>query len=297
MELPQYYLQVLDHLSEGVYIVNLERKIFYWNQPAAAITGFSAEEVVHFHCYNNILDHRDENMQPLCQGGCALSWALEKGTPIEKSVFLRHKEGHRIPVEIKVAPVLDGDGGVVGAVEIFSDASAHFRLEQINKQLRRMIRVDLLTRIPNRRAILEALEREFQRYRRYGTPFSVIFVDIDHFKQVNDGFGHVAGDKTLRWFAGEISRRLRKSDIMGRYGGEEFLILLPATGSPQAVKTAEDLRADIEAAPCPATEKRLTASFGVTGIREGDSVESLLERVDAALYSSKREGRNRVTEL
>jgi diguanylate cyclase (GGDEF)-like protein len=187
------------------------------------------------------------------------------------------------------------EGEIVGAVEVFSDATHAVQIEKLNESLRQLIHVDPLTRIPNRLALIESLEREFQRYRRYGTVFSVVFADIDHFKKVNDTFGHAAGDGALQWFARKISTSLRKADLVGRYGGEEFLVILPATDAQAATQTAEHLRAHLAAAPCPYTESTITASFGVTAVNSGDRIESLIDRADAALYVSKRQGRNRVT--
>lgn len=298
MELaPEFYKQLLDHLREGVYFVDRERRILYWNSEAEAISGYTAGEVLHSFCYSNILDHVDEQMNPLCTGRCPLSHAMETGKAVEARVFLRHKGGHRVPVDIKVAPVRNGEGAVVGAVEVFSDATPAVQIEKVNEDLRQLIHIDPLTRIPNRRALMEALEREFQRFGRYGTVFSVIFIDIDHFKAVNDTFGHAAGDGTLQWFARRMGTSLRKSDMVGRYGGEEFVVLLPATEAEAAGQTAEHLRKHLSAAPCPYTETIITASFGVTEVRSSDSFNSLVERADAALYVSKRQGRNRVTRI
>lgn len=298
MELaPEFYKQMLDHLGEGVYFVDRDRRILYWNGEAESISGYSAGEVLHSFCYMNILDHVDEQMNSLCTTRCPLLRAMETGKGVEGRVFLRHKSGNRVPVDVKVAPVRDGRGEIVGAVEVFSDATSAVQVEKLNESLRQLIHIDPLTRIPNRLALIEALEREFQRFRRYGTVFSVIFADIDHFKGVNDTFGHAAGDGALQWFARKVRSFLRKADLVGRYGGEEFLILLPATEAGAAAHTAEQLRTHLSAGSCPYTESVITASFGVTGVGPEDSVQSLVDRADAALYVSKRQGRNRVTSL
>lgn len=298
MELtPGFYKQMLDHLAEGVYFVDSERRILYWNEKAAEISGYDATSMLGVCCQKSRLDHMDEELQSLCSGRCPLVQALETGKPVEARVFLRHKGGHRVPVDVKVAPMRDEEGRVVGAVELFSDATAAVQVEKLNASLQKLIHIDPLTRIPNRRALVEALERELQRFRRYGTAFSIAFADIDHFKTVNDTFGHAVGDEALQWFARKVSGSLRKTDLVGRYGGEEFVILLTATNVFAAERIAEQLRQHLSDAPCPCTETVITCSFGVTGVTGDDSVASLVDRADAALYLSKRQGRNRVTRL
>lgn len=296
MELdPAFYKHLLDHLAEGVYFVDRERRILYWNRGAEAISGYAAEDVIGTRCSDAILEHVDDCMTFLCKGNCPLARAIDSGQPVEKRVFLLHKEGHRIPVDVKVAPVRDEKGEIAGAVEVFSDATAVVQVEKLNRELQKLIHVDPLTRVPNRRALMAALEREFLRFNRYATPISVIFADIDHFKKVNDTLGHTAGDGALQWVARKLSTSVRKTDMVGRYGGEEFVILLPATPPEAALVTAEHMREQISASPCPYTESVITISFGVTAARSGDNISSLLDRADAALYASKREGRNRVT--
>jgi len=290
-----FHKQVLDHLAEGVYFVDPERKILYWNQAAEQISGFSAGEVLGSHCFNQVLNHVDDQMQPLCTEHCPLTKAMQSRQSTSERAFLHHKNGHRVPVNIKVNPVISPAGEVIGAVEIFSDATPFLELESLNGELQRMIRIDPLTRIPNRKAFFETLQQEMLRFRRYGTPFAVIFSDIDFFKEVNDRFGHKTGDRTLQWFARELQSGLRRVDMISRFGGEEFLMLLPATSAVAACSTAEKLRAQVSANTCPETGKILTASFGVAAVETEDDPESLVERADRALYRSKKNGRNQVT--
>jgi len=291
----EFHKQVLDHLAEGVYFVDTQRKVLYWNHAAELLSGYSAEEVVGSYCYDQILNHVNERLEPLCTGHCPLTIAIENREMIIERAFLHHKNGHRVPVNIKVNPVVNQDGTVIGAVEIFSDATPYLELEGMNRELEKTIRIDPLTKIPNRRAFREVILQEFQRYRRYATPFAVVFTDIDYFKKVNDRFGHKVGDRTLQWFARKLVSGLRKVDAISRYGGEEFLMLLPSTHPEAAVRTAEKLRALVAQRPCPETGQILTASFGVASIEPKDTPESLIERADRGLYLSKKAGRNQVT--
>ena len=164
-------------------------------------------------------------------------------------------------------------------------------LDEKNHALEVMTRTDRLTGLANRRRLEEALTTEVLRARRYGKPFSVILLDIDHFKDVNDVFGHQAGDNVLIAIAGLLTRTARETDVVGRYGGEEFLLVCPETETPVVAALAERLRKEFAATDFPLVG-RVTSSFGVAEFTQGDSMESLLERADQALYRAKDSGRN-----
>lgn len=157
----------------------------------------------------------------------------------------------------------------------------------------RLLLVDKLTGLCNRRMLDQCLQREVQRSERYPTPFSVIFLDIDHFKSVNDDHGHLAGDRFLVGFAALVARRLRKTDQFGRWGGEEFLIVCSNTGIDEAALLAEAIRADIETADFGLAAAQ-TVSAGVTAHRPGDDEARLIQRADRMLYTAKQRGRNRI---
>jgi len=164
--------------------------------------------------------------------------------------------------------------------------------------LREQATIDALTKVWNRGTILEILEREVSRTARAGTPMGVALVDLDHFKLVNDRYGHIAGDSALRETARRMKRLCRNYDSLGRYGGEEFLLILPGCDGPAARKQAERLRLELESNPLSLGEEKLelTASFGVTSLNSHSEAEpsSVLRIADKAMYRAKREGRNRV---
>lgn len=165
--------------------------------------------------------------------------------------------------------------------------------------LERNLFTDDLTGLFNRRYLSVRIPSEIARALRYGTELSLIMVDVDHFKSINDNFGHPAGDDVLQAVAVTIAQSIRASDVALRYGGEEFLIMATSTNKAGALCLAERLRLKIEALPIFVEHRRelhISISLGVASLRGGDDIHSLLRRADAALYCAKRRGRNRVCE-
>lgn len=166
-------------------------------------------------------------------------------------------------------------------------------LEASNREITKLSQTDRLTQLPNRARLEQVLEENLQRARRYATPFAVIMLDIDHFKQVNDTYGHLVGDGVLVATAGLLSSHTRTIDTVCRWGGEEFLMVIPSATLNDATLLAEKLRAAIAAHVFPVVG-HWTASFGVTAFVPEDDAEKMLHRADVALYAAKHSGRNRV---
>jgi diguanylate cyclase (GGDEF)-like protein/PAS domain S-box-containing protein len=174
---------------------------------------------------------------------------------------------------------------------IVMDISERKRLEE---KLRRLAITDPLTGAFNRRYLLQVMETEISRVRRYARPLSLIMFDIDHFKRINDAFGHEQGDAVLKGVAARVRERLRHSDIFVRWGGEEFMILATETALNQAVALAETLRTALRQSP-HADVGPVTASFGVAEYRPGETLDQWLKRVDDLVYQVKREGRDHIS--
>lgn len=172
---------------------------------------------------------------------------------------------------------------------------AYQQLQVNENRIRELMLTDALTGIANRRALNERLTEELQRIQRYGNGIAVIMTDIDHFKKVNDTYGHTTGDEVLKCFAKILNHEMRASDFVARFGGEEFIMLLPNTHKEGAVQFAERLRELIMGYAIPDLPQRITASFGVTTVSGNEQTIAILDRVDRALYHSKEHGRNCVT--
>jgi len=167
-------------------------------------------------------------------------------------------------------------------------------LQRSNRQILETSRTDPLTGAANRRRFDERLQEELERLKRSGPGLSLALADVDHFKQVNDEFGHPAGDAVLKALVQTMRAGTRPYDLVARWGGEEFVILLPQTDAEAAVVVAERIRMGFAGQIVPAVNRAITVSFGIAAAMPGDSAETLLARADAALYQAKAGGRNRV---
>ena len=292
------YTWLLDSLYDGAYCVDGDRRITYWNPSAERLTGFSAGEVCGNRCAANLLNHVDASGVNLCQSMCPLAQTMLDGEAREASVYLHHRDGHRMPVQVRVAPLLGSDGEIIGGIELFSDASLLEVLRQRVKELESLAYLDALTGIANRRFLDDILHQRFEEWQRQGWTFGVLMADIDHFKSVNDRYGHVVGDEVLRMVSQTLAHNCRAFDIIGRWGGEEFVGVFPHVSAHLLQQLTERLCHLVAASflTLPKTEPiSVTISLGATVVRPGDTVDLLLQRADRALYRSKAQGRNCVT--
>ena len=296
---PDFFRALLDNFSDGVYFVDPERRITYWNKGAERISGYAAGEVVGSFCFDEILMHVNAAGNRLCQNGCPLAATLADGEPHEAEVFLHHRDGHRVPVQVRVAPVRDRGGRITGAVEIFNDNTAGLAALQRIEELQAVAYIDALTGVANRAFTEITLRAKLEELDRYAWPFGVIFIDIDRFKDVNDSHGHDIGDRVLATVARTLAGNARSFDLVGRWGGEEFLVVAVNLDGPKLLALAERFRLLTagSAVPTGAGNVAVTVSIGATLARPGEGAGAVVKRADAAMYASKRSGRNCVTLL
>jgi len=291
------FKHVVDGLPDGVYFTDRDRRIIYWNRAAEAISGYTAQEVLGKQCSDNFLMHVDESGCQLCIGDCPLSHTLADGLPHRADVYLHHKSGHRVPVEVRVRPIWDGNGEVVGAMEIFNDNSRQRALRERAKELAKFAFLDPASQVGNRSYLEQQLSQHLDQFLTFGAPFGVVLADLDKFKEVNDTYGHAAGDSVLATIAKTMSNCLRASDVVGRWGGDEFMAILPGVTRPFLANVSEKLRRLVAQSPVPVDDRQIqvTISVGAAMVAPGDSAESLLKRADKQLYVSKQSGRHRVS--
>lgn len=293
----KFFKELMDNLYDGVYFVDNERRINYWNNGAQRITGYTAQEVIGTLCNYNKLDHVSDSGKHLCNDGCPLLATIQDGQPREAEVHLRHAEGYRVPVLVRTSPIRDENQQIIGAVEVFSNNQSMFKIRRKVDQLEEIVLHDALTGLGNRTFLDMKIRSAISEYQRHGLPFGLLFIDIDHFKSVNDTYGHNEGDKVLRNVARTLSGHLRNVDACGRWGGEEFIALLLDLDAQNLSHIAVKLLAMIESSnlKIDGQDVNVTASIGATLVQENDNLESLIERADALMYQSKLGGRNQVT--
>lgn len=213
-----------------------------------------------------------------------------------------HRRGDRLLVvgEYDVAEMERLNAQVIELNEQLASAQrdlsrSNRKLQESETRLMTLSLTDPLTGLANRRRLMEFLQNEIERNKRYAEPFSIIMTDIDFFKKVNDGFGHDVGDEVLLAFASLLKEHVRSVDLVARLGGEEFIVVMPNTSLEGATTKAERLRAETELLYFDSMQRGVTASFGVADFSGADDANSLLKHVDEAVYASKHGGRNRVT--
>ena len=292
-----FYKDLLENLYDGVYFVDRERKITYWNKGAERISGYTKERIVGSFCYDNLLQHVTENGVQLCHNGCPLQATINDGKPREAEVYLRHVDGYRVPIWVRTSPIYDDQGEITGAVEIFSNNQTLTRMKRRVNRLEQTAVYDPLTQIGNRKHIEVKIKSALQEYEQTQIPFGVLFIDIDHFKDINDTFGHLTGDKVLRAVASTLRYNLRESDTCGRWGGEEFLALIFNINNKALKGIAETLRSLVEQTSITfeSNPPKVTISIGATLVRNEDTFETLVFRADKLMYESKLQGRNCVS--
>ena len=297
MDLNSNYKEILDKVFDGVYLVDRERRITFWNKGAERITGFQADMVVGKKCADNILNHINGEGVCLCLEGCPLEATILDGQPRQAEVFLHHAQGYRVPIVVHAEPIKDETGNVIGAVETFTDNSALFTVEKRANRLKEQVDQDVLTGIGSRLYIRNMLETGLMEVKNLHARIGLLYLDLDHFKGINDEFGHENGDKVLQMTANSIRHSLRAGDAVGRWGGEEFVAIINEADEKILKTVAEKLRVMILNSLLIIKDQlvQVTVSIGGTLMKNEDTPETAIQRADELMYQSKRNGRNRVT--
>lgn len=290
-----FYKDIIDNLYDGVYFVDRERIITYWNKGAERISGYSAGETVGRSCRDNLLNHVTANGIPLCLNHCPLAAVMEDGREREAEVFLHHANGHRMPVTVRATAMRDSTGRIIGAIESFSATTNLLHAQRELRELRHIAITDPVTGIGNRRHLDGRLSAAIAEFQENGSVAGLLFIDVDHFKHFNDNHGHKLGDKVLRMVAKTLRHSLRATDTVGRWGGEEFVAILYNMPNEAALRVAaEKVQAMVQYSrlDLDGQSHSVTISVGGTLLRANDTPESFVARADQLMYQSKQAGRN-----
>lgn len=282
--------RAVEQSPTSVIITDLEGNITYVNPWFTALTGYTPEEII------------GENPRILKSGQTPSDvyrdlWVTINSGKVWKGELLNKKKNGDLYWEyVTIAPVLDHAGRMLNFIAVKVDITEQKRAE---KALQELAATDPLTGLFNRRHFFDIVNVILTEAMRYGYPVALLLFDIDHFKQVNDTYGHMAGDLALQHLVKAIRLSTRAADIAARFGGDEFIILLPQTDGTRAVHLAERLQDYLAENPVPNMEGRLSImlSIGIASLpvnQETISIDTLLEHADKALYDAKKAGRNRV---
>lgn len=290
--------QVLKNTFDAIYVVEVDGKISFWNKAAEEVTGYSWEFIRQKRCCKDFLIHIDEEGNQLCgTPACPIAQTIKAKKRIDMNAYILHEEGQRIPIQLRSIPLLNEEGTTIGVLEIFRDMSIRTSIKQRMEELLQLAMLDPVTGVGTRKYTEINLRGLLEEMKRYQWGFGVLFVDIDHFKRVNDEYGHDTGDVVLKMVAQTMAHNIRTFDIIGRWGGEEFVIVLVNITRAQLKVIAEKIRILVQHSSLHVgeTQVSVTISLGATMARERDTVESIIKRADRLMYKSKGKGRNTVT--
>lgn len=293
-------LYQLEESFDGFYVLNANREFIVWSRGLERVLDRPARNMLGRRWEPDMFGYAGELGQPLSELEIPIQQAWQNQTTQTGAMRVKQSPEVWLDVEIQTIPLLDEQGRLLGAAELYRDLQQTHNLPDDYKELKLAASRDPLTSVANRGELESQLDLLFDDYNdsKDAEPFCAIFLDIDFFKNINDTFGHTAGDQVLVDIARMMRQESYSGELVGRYGGEEFVILCPATTLDQAVRRAERLRESLENAKIGGISNyRVTASFGVAQVERKDSPQTLLDRADRALYQAKNTGRNKTVAL
>jgi diguanylate cyclase (GGDEF)-like protein/PAS domain S-box-containing protein len=294
---PELFKELLDHIGDGVYVSGQDRRVLYCNKAAIELTGYEPEEILGKTCRENGHCPVGHNGRSICEEGCLLSESLQDGATRRTKAFLLHKQGRRIPASVSVHPILAADGSIIGVVEILKDQSQREAARRKVEAMERLAFIDPLTQMPNRRSLEMSLQAALLEYKVTGIPFGALLIDLDKLKNINDSFGHVSGDYALNQVAKILRGTMRPTDTVGRWGGDEFLAILPGVSTAVLRQLADRCCNNVARDSFFSIDDQvisLSVSVGGTMARAKETAETLIARADDLMYEGKTAGRNRV---
>jgi diguanylate cyclase (GGDEF)-like protein/PAS domain S-box-containing protein len=293
-----FHQKLLDNMHDGIVFVGSNLQIFLWNRGAERLTGLAEEAVATRQWSVELVKFTDEVNKPLTDSECPVAYAIQNGVQSLRRLRIAGRAGKPVDVNAHAIPVIGPDGTRYGATLLLHDASTESTLEERCQWLHEKATKDPLTQVANRAEFARVHEQFVQAHLEKHLPCSLIITDLDHFKQINDTYGHPAGDDVLKEFADLLKVSCRPGDLVARYGGEEFVLLCADCNNTSAARRAEQIRGLLRHRPMDALGGRMiTASFGVTEIQPGDTPDTMLRRADRALLQAKEQGRDRVVQL
>lgn len=283
MNILQMQSIILDYMSDSIFVHDMQGQFLYVNKEAYESRGYTYDELMAM----SVKELDDPNEESVLKMKKNIEQMKANGF-VTFEVNHQRKDKSLIPVEIRSQVFVFNDEKVV--ISVARDISER---QKVHAQLRAMATTDALTSLYNRHKFELLFEIETQKQDLQKSEMSLLLLDIDYFKKINDNYGHDVGDVVLKEFSSLLSTQLRSNEIIARWGGEEFIVLLPNTELKQAMSIAMQMNKNV-ASYAFSHVKNLHVSIGVTSYKAGDSLTSFTKRADIALYNAKNLGRNRI---
>lgn len=281
------YRHLYESIMDAFVCVDMQGRILEFNEVYRHMLGYEPEEL----CTHSYVDITPKKWHAL-EAEIVEKQALTRGYTDLYEKEYRRKDGTEFPIELRVFLVRDEQGEPNGLWAIVRDITTRKRMEE---ELKSLATKDPLTGTNNRRAFMDKANAEWRRAMRYKKSFSFLMIDIDHFKEINDAHGHAAGDEVLKTMVGTIEKTCRVSDVLGRWGGEEFGMIFPESSAEQARQSAERLRLALAATAVPIDRGTVSfaVSMGLVTVTGGrGTLDAVIAEADARLYHAKQRGRN-----
>lgn len=285
---PETYLTVLEALPVGVYLVDLDRRILLWNSGAEELTGYLRHEVIGRACRDDLLMHCDENDLCFCANGCPLQHTMHDGKPRRIDAFLLHKDGRRVPVSVRAAPLRDEHGAIIGAVECFDRRQVFPTADSDQSDSKGNAPIDILTGLLDRPATETRLSEYLESYGTSRIPFGLTMVVIDGLDRLHHRDGPKAVGAILRATGRTLASAMGPHDMIGRWSDDRFLGVVTSCSPLSLYRGANMLKRLVKLERVPWWGDRLTVtlSIGGTVVQEGDTLESMVGRAESALQQS-----------
>jgi diguanylate cyclase (GGDEF)-like protein/PAS domain S-box-containing protein len=291
------YKDILDNMSEGLYFVDRERRIIYWNKGAEIISGFASTEVLHRSCSENVLIHVNDKGESLCDGACPLADTMTDGQPRKTLVFMHAKAGHRLPVVVNTCPIKDERGAIIGGVEMFLDHSSPMAVMERVSDLQDAAALDPATGVAAWPLVEDFVLNRLRELNLFHWPYGLAAVKLDGVDEINRRYGPQMGQQSLQMVAQTMARNVRSFDLVGAGEGIELVAVLANFQRDPLRLALERLLHLIRQSrlPHPSGDIMVTASMGATTARDNDTVATLWQRAQDLLAQSQASGGNCIT--
>ncbi len=288
---------VFNQIQDGILCFDRTRSVVYVNKPAETLTGFESPDILGKRCPEDTAFFTNKEGEKICGERCPVTMTFQDGAIRSMEAYLTNRDGHRVPVALRIIPIFKEDGEVHGALEAITGTASKVTIPFSIGELEKMGLVDEDTGIANRTYLEMTLAQRLEEFQRYSLPFGLIYADLDNYSKLLEKFGRFNAGKILRTVARTLHRNIRYFDIAGRWGTEEFLIVLLNIDENRLDIVANKLRLLISESYISTETGTLSAtvSMGASVIQKYDSVDALVKRAEQLMLHSKWLGRNRVS--